>query len=73
MESLWEQRNSAIYEGLHHVLHTREAKHMIRHWIQMLVLVLVVLAQAVCPRNAAKQNLDSTVDTLGQTRERGGY
>ncbi len=46
---------------------------MIRQWGRMLLLVLVVLAQTACPRNAAQQNQDSNVDTPGQTRERGGY
>ena len=46
---------------------------MIRQWGRMLLLVLVVLSQTACPRNAAKQNLDSNVDTPGPTRERGGY
>ena len=46
---------------------------MIRQWGKILLLVLVVLAQTACPRNAAKQNLDSNVDPPGPTRERGGY
>jgi uncharacterized caspase-like protein len=45
---------------------------MMRQWIKMLLLVLVVLAQTACLRNAAQQNSDANADNPRPTRERGG-
>ena len=44
---------------------------MIRHWVQIMVLVLVVLAQAACPRHAATQTNDDASSPMTQLRERG--
>jgi len=39
-----------------YVLHTKERKRMMRQWIKILLLVLVVLTQTACPRNAGQQD-----------------
>jgi hypothetical protein len=44
---------------------------MIRHWGQIMVLVLVVLVQMACPRHAAKQTNDEASSPMTQPRERG--
>jgi hypothetical protein len=41
-------------------------------WVMILLLILLVLAQTACPRNAGQQSVDFPADSPRQSKEHGG-